>query len=356
MPDLDDRLLVHVFGEADFATFNLDPEDVRARRKVFGTKEGDDYVQVIGALFSGDNWDQLKLRQAENGMTYEDLVANCLISLVAGTESVSFALEGGYNLVALGVFRGVSERKEVPSYSARFLGVSSTTTDDAHAHLSLVREGVGQMVGEIEGDIDAGRIHSDSVIAHMIHPDVGPEDASDDAEEVTPLPQSVMFHEMLGDKGAETVILCACDPEFARPLAQVDDLVVGLISGIVPTPHGSVGYWLWQIAPNTGHGFLQEQFVDLADFPNPTYDRLKTAETVQFVVVDRTTHRRSHSLLLRRASLGIDEFEAMALEVADSEPDADFEAACAHVMETVDPQEFLRQTLAQKSKRKTNLH
>ena len=62
MPDLDDRLLVHVFGEADFATFNLDPEDVRARRKVFGTKEGDDYVQVIGALFSGDNWDQLKLR------------------------------------------------------------------------------------------------------------------------------------------------------------------------------------------------------------------------------------------------------------------------------------------------------
>ncbi|SLN65100.1 hypothetical protein ROJ8625_03317 [Roseivivax jejudonensis] len=354
MSDLDDRLIIHVFGETDFTSFSIRREAFEGMPKVFDTPEGDDYVQVIGTLFGQDNWDQLRERKAENGSSFEELVADSLVHLVADTETVNTALQAGHNLIALGVFRSASQPDDTPVYNARFLGISSTTTTDPNAHLDLVRQGIQHAAAFIEDDIEKGKFAPDSVIARMVDPDSA--EAEDDGEELVELPQAVFFHEMVTQSGLETVILCACDRDLAAAAGEATDFVVGLVSGIVPTPHGSVGYWLWQVGPDTTHGFTQEQFVDLHAFPSETYDRMKRSDTVRFLIVDRETHENTRAVLLKRDSIGLQEFETMATEVAASEPEADFEAACEHVMNTVDPQEFLRQTREQEQKGKTNLH
>ncbi|EPX75671.1 hypothetical protein [Salipiger mucosus] len=353
MPDLDDRLIIHVFGETDFTSFVLDRDACEGKPRVFDTPDGDDYVQVIGTLFSQDNWGQLRERKAQNGMTFEELVAHSLVHLVADTDSVNAALDGGYNLVALGIFKGEAKADEKPAFKARFLGISSSTTNDPHAHLDLVRQGAEYAAPFLQEDIEAGKIASDSVIARMIEPEAEDEDDADELEE---LPQAVFFHEMVTEKGLETVILCACDSELAQAAGEERDLVVGLVSGVVPTPHGSVGYWLWQVAPDAPHGFTQEQFIDLGSLPNATYDRMKRSDTVRFLIVDRDTRVNTRSALLKRDSIGLSEFEAMATEIAASEPDADFGAACDHVMETVDPEEFLQQVRDREGRGKSNLH
>ncbi|ETX27019.1 hypothetical protein [Roseivivax isoporae] len=356
MSELDDRLILHVFGETDFTSFTIRRDAFEGKPRVFGTPEGDDYVQVIGTLFGEDNWDQLRTRRAQNGMSFEELVANSLVHLVADTEPVNTALQSGHNLIVLGVFRGIPKVKDVPVYSARFLGISSTTTTDPNAHLDLVRQGIRYSAGFIHDDIEKGMVAPDSVAARMV--DQAPDDPAgdDEEEEFEELPQAIFFHEMVTQAGLETVVLCACDSELAQAAGEEPDLVVGLVSGVVPTPHGSVGYWLWQISPDTPHGFTQEHFVDLHALPNPAYDRLKNSEHVRFLVVDCETHENTRAVLLKRDSVGLQEFEDMATEIAASEPDADFEAACEYVMSTVDPEQFLRQARKQEQTGKSNLH
>ncbi|MHA6347620.1 hypothetical protein [Roseivivax sp. CAU 1761] len=357
MPELDDRLIIHVFGEADYTSFSIRRDAFEGRPKVFGTPEGDEYVQVIGTLFGQDNWDQLRLRTARNGTTYETLVADTLVQLVGGTDTVNAALRGGFNLVTLGVFRGTSTSGKASVYNARFLGISSTTTTDPNAHVDLVRQGIDRATPFLIEDIENGMFARDSIIARLVEGDDEVSENDDDrGEELEALPQAVFFHEMVTEAGLETVVLCSCDSELAAAAGKAPELVVGLVSSIMPTPSGSVGYWVWQVAPDTPNGFTQEQFIDLHAFPSDTYDRMKPSASVRFLIVDRKSHRNTRAVLLKRDSMGLEEFENMAIEVAASEPDADFEAACRNVMETVDPVEFLRDSKGLERNGRTNLH
>ncbi|MCE0506642.1 hypothetical protein LR948_14830 [Roseivivax sp. GX 12232] len=361
--ELDNQLVIHVFGETDFTSFAIDKSafDTSAE-PVFDTPAGEDYVQVLGTLFGGGNWQSLKDRVAENGLRYEELVARSIVSLVAGTETLRAALERGYNLIAIGVFRA-PDRDGAAGFTARFLGTSLTSTADPHAHLELVKEGSRAMAPFLQEDIDAGRLSAKSVVARLISEGdevetdgEGAPGDEDDWEGEAGLQTATFFHEMVTEKGLESVIICACDPDIAEAAAGVDRLNVGLVSGIIPTPFGSVGYWLWQVAPDSEAGFLQEQFIDLSEFPDPTYDRMKRAEMVRFLVVDRSTQENTRGVFLGTESLGLAGFEEMAREVSASESGVDFEAACAHVLETVEPRDFLDRAQAQEASGKTNLH
>lgn len=355
----DDRLIIHVFGETDFTSLSIHREAFDGLPKIFGTSEGSDYVQVLGTLFGEDSWDQLQGKTARNGMTFDELVARSLVHLAAGTDTLNFALQTGHNLVALGVFRGVPEDDNKTIYNARFFGSSQTATTDPTEHHVFVRNSMPYSAPFVLDDIEKGLFAPDSLIATMVrqsgHGNHEIEEQGD-PEQAIELSPSVFFHEMVTQDGLETVIICACDPDLANVYGALDTLTVGLVSGVVPTPHGSVGYWLWQIAPDTPHAYLQEQFVSLHDFPSATYDRMKASEMVRLLVIDRTTHENTRAILLNGASMGLVEFEEMAKEIAAAEPEGDFQAACQHVMDTVEPGDFLAQTRAHEKTGKSNLH
>lgn len=356
-PEADNSLIVHVFGETDFTSLSIDKSRFEDRETpVFDSPEGDEYVQVLGALFGNERWEELKDKTTENGMSYHDLVAGTVASLLSGTETVKFALARGYNLVALGVFRA-NKRSGAQTYSARFLGTSMTSSLEPRAHLELVREGSKAMAPFVVEDIDNGKIAEDSILARLItgEEDIGiAEETEEESEDA--LPVSTFFHEMVTERGLETVIVCACDSAVAGDIAQVGQMSVGLVSGIIPTPHGSVGYWLWHVCPDTPAGFLQEQFIDLGSLPSSLYDRMKRSETIRFLVVDRATQENTGGVFLATRSIGLEEFEAMAVEIAASEENADFEAACEHVMATVEPEDFLRQAEKNQGSGHSNLH
>lgn len=347
MSDLENKLIVHVMGETDYTSFPFERKAFEGRNKVFGTSEGDQYIRVIGAMLGFDNWEKRQHDEARPGLTYAEAVGHSILNLVAGTDTLNFALEMGYNLVMLGVFRAPDLHDGEPSFSARMLGVSNVSTIDVDVHAGLARDGILAGAPLILEDIRSGMFSEASIVAEMAMEAIrigaltSGHDEMDDLD--GPLPNAIMFHDIVTEKGLEATIVCACDSDLAAQIRDHEgDLEIGLVAALVPTPFGDVGYWVWQIAPDTPFSYVQEQFVSLHSFPNATYDRLKSYEKVRFLVVDRNTHEPTRTVLLNTQMLGIGAFERAALDVASREPEGDFRAGCEYVMQTHEPMEFLK--------------
>lgn len=347
MSDLESKLIVHVMGETDYTSFPFARGAFEGREKVFGTREGDQYVRVIGAMLGFDNWPSRQYEEAAPGLTYQELVGRSILNLVAGTDTLNFALEKGYNLVMLGVFRAPDLENGDPDFSARLLGVSNTSTKDVEVHAGLARDSIVAGAPLILEDIRTGMFSENSIAAEMAMEAVSVVRDEPDYQEPNeldgPLPNAVMFHDLVTEKGLEATIVCACDSDLAIGIRDHQgDLEIGLTAALIPTPFGGVGYWVWQIAPGTPFSYVQEQFVALHSFPNATYDRLKSYEKVRFLIVDRNTHEPTRTVLLNTQMLRLGAYERAAMDVASREPEGDFRAACEYVMQTQEPMDFLK--------------
>lgn len=343
MSDLENALIIHVFGETDYTSFLYPKKSFGGQEAIFGTPRAEVMVKTVGALLGFDNWETLREKSTPAGASYEDALSESVLHLMNGADDVNFALENDYNIVLLGVFRGPDGAAGEPAFSARVLGVSRTSSADVDVHAGLARDGVLAMAPMLRDEIAGGTLSKTGIVAEIISTGDGAGLAGDDAAEA-PLPNMVAFHETVTEKGLETVVLCACEPELAAAMSAPDStLAVGLVAAVIPTPHGPVGYWLWQVVPGAVPGFVQEQFVDPHDFPNATYDRLKSGDEVRFLVVDRESHMTTRVVTLDAGSLGLEDFERSAIEAARMTMEGDFSAACDYVMAHYSVGDFLDQ-------------
>ncbi|ANT62891.1 hypothetical protein AYJ57_20615 (plasmid) [Salipiger sp. CCB-MM3] len=60
MTELDDCLIIQVFGETDYTSFVYPKSTFEGREKIFGTPKADIFIRTVGALLGFDNWDELK--------------------------------------------------------------------------------------------------------------------------------------------------------------------------------------------------------------------------------------------------------------------------------------------------------
>jgi len=343
MSDLENALIVHIFGETDYASFIYPKASFGRQEKIFGTPKAGIMNKTIGALLGFDNWNTLKEKTTPAGVRYEDALSESVHHLVDGTENVTFALKNDYNIVMLGVFRAPDGDAGEPEFSARFLGVSRTSSADVDVHAGLARDGLIAMAPDLHEEVANGLISKTGIVAEILSALEG-DALIQEVEEDEPLPNMVAFHETVTEKGLETVILCACDADLAAAVSSPEaKLMVGLVAAIIPTPYGPVGYWIWQVAPDAPHGFIQEQFIDPGDFPNATYDRLKSGDQVRFMVVDRENHQTTRAVMLDAGSLGLEAFEQNAIEASRMTMKVDFSAACEYVMDNYSAAEFLEQ-------------
>lgn len=348
MSELENALIIHVFGETDFASFTYPKSAFHGESQISGTPQAEIITKTIGALLGHDSWSTLREKRSPAGASYEEALSESLKVLVDGSDDVDFALKNDYNIVMLGLFRGVDTQSETGEEEQVFalhgLGVSRTSSVDEEVHAGLARDGIVAAAPLFRQHIATGALSRSGIVAEILA-DLDAPETAEDSEGEEPLPNMVAFHDTVTEKGLETVILCACDAERAAAASDPDlPLVVGLVTAIVPTPFGPVGYWVWQIAPDQPHGFVQEQFIDPTDLPDAGYDRLKASDELRFLLVDRTTRLSVRSAQLDAKALGLEAFETGAIAAARLSDEADFAEACAWVMDNYDAVDFLDHT------------
>jgi hypothetical protein len=352
MSELKNKIIIHVMGETDFTSYAYSVDVFRGREGVFGTEEGEKYIQCIGSLMSRDNWSDVSEQSVGDDMTYGQLVSNLLVAIVAGTKSLELAIDNGFNLISLAVFRSVGGTEEAPVFGARMAGVLRTDSLDATAHARAVFQGASYLAPMLLEDIREGQMSSRSAFVDYFNL---PREAVNAALAVRTgratdgsdgqMPVSVLFETVEVDGVAEPVIVCAADADLAAQLADTKTLKTGLFSGVIPTPHGGAGYWLWKVGVGTDHAFLVEQFIDIHDLPNAYYNELKKLEQVRFVLIDRNTRKVARTVFLQAKNLELNSFEKLACDAANSEVSYNFKAACEYVIETVNPEALFEQEM-----------
>jgi hypothetical protein len=345
MSELKNKIIIHVIGETDFTSYAYSADVFRGRDGVFGAREGDKYIQCIGSLMSQDNWSEISDQSVGDDMTYGQLVSNLLVAIVAGTKSLEHAIDNGFNLITLAVFRSVGGTEEAPTFGARMAGVLRTDSLNATTHARLVFQQASYLAPMFLQDIRDGQMSSRSAfIDHFNLPReavnaalavrTGPATDGSDGS----MPVSVLFETVEVDGVAEPVIVCGADADLVAQLAKTKTLTTGLFSGVIPTPHGGAGYWLWKVGAGTDHAFLVEQFIDIHDLPNAYYNELKKLDQVRFVLMDRITRKVARTVFLEVKNLKLNSFEKLACDAANSEISYNFKAACEYVIETVNPE------------------